>query len=410
MKIDLIHYSAPPIVGGVESVLAHHARLMSEAGHQVRVLAGRGEAIGERIPIVRLPLADSRHASILKIKRELDQGRVPEGFEAVRDELFDALSDATRETDFVIAHNVCSLHKNLPLTSALFELSQEAQAPHLILWHHDLAWTTSRYRSELHDGFPWDLLRRHWTGTTQVVVSELRKTELSALLGISTESITVVPNGLDLRKFLKLENQTEELVSKLNLLSASPILLLPVRITPRKNIELALRIVASLRQQYSDMALIITGPMGPHNPANVHYFERLRALRDELGLGSTVHFLAEYSEEYLPDGVIFDFYRIADALLMPSREEGFGIPIIEAGMAGLPVFCTDIPPLRALAGKHALYFSPDADPEQVAERIGEVLSNTATHQLRVRVRTQYTWEQIYSDRIRPLFRMTGRGK
>ena len=34
MKIALLHYSAPPIVGGVESVLAHHAREMAAAGHE----------------------------------------------------------------------------------------------------------------------------------------------------------------------------------------------------------------------------------------------------------------------------------------------------------------------------------------------------------------------------------------
>ncbi len=44
MKIDLLHYSAPPIVGGVESVISHHARLMSKAGHPVRIIAGRGDA------------------------------------------------------------------------------------------------------------------------------------------------------------------------------------------------------------------------------------------------------------------------------------------------------------------------------------------------------------------------------
>jgi hypothetical protein len=35
MKIALMHYSSPPVVGGVESVLAHHARLMKKDGHDV---------------------------------------------------------------------------------------------------------------------------------------------------------------------------------------------------------------------------------------------------------------------------------------------------------------------------------------------------------------------------------------
>lgn len=39
MNIVLVHYSAPPVVGGVESVLAHQARLMADAGHTVKIIA-----------------------------------------------------------------------------------------------------------------------------------------------------------------------------------------------------------------------------------------------------------------------------------------------------------------------------------------------------------------------------------
>ena len=43
MQIALLHYSVPPVIGGVESVLAQQARLMADAGHNVRGIAGRGE-------------------------------------------------------------------------------------------------------------------------------------------------------------------------------------------------------------------------------------------------------------------------------------------------------------------------------------------------------------------------------
>ena len=59
-NVALLHYSAPPIVGGVESVLGHHARLMAGAGHQVQIVAGRGEQTDPHIPFIHLPLADSR--------------------------------------------------------------------------------------------------------------------------------------------------------------------------------------------------------------------------------------------------------------------------------------------------------------------------------------------------------------
>ncbi|MCK6569450.1 MAG: glycosyltransferase, partial [Anaerolineales bacterium] len=93
------------------------------------------------------------------------------------------------------------LHKNLALTAALHEIYQTPRFPRLILWHHDLAWTTPRYRHELHEGYPWDLLRTQWEGVTQVVVSELRRRELSELLGITNSSIRVIPNGVDIEAF-----------------------------------------------------------------------------------------------------------------------------------------------------------------------------------------------------------------
>jgi glycosyltransferase involved in cell wall biosynthesis len=404
MRIGLLHYAAPPVVGGVESVLGHHARLMADAGHQVRIIAGRGAATDPRVEFVSLPLIDSRHPEVMAAKTALDTGSVPAGFPALVEAIHSALDTALAGVDVLIAHNVCSLHKNLALTAALRVMSGHPGAPRLILWHHDLSWTTSRYRAELHDGYPWELLRTDWPGAGQVVVSELRRRELADLLAIPLERITVIPNGVDLAAFYKLEEQTQALARQMCLLDAAPILLLPVRITPRKNIELALHTLAALRQEFPSASLVVTGPLGPHNPANVEYFDRLRALRADLSLEGSAHFLAERVEAYLPDPVIADFYRLADALLLPSREEGFGIPVIEAALAGLPVFCADIPPLRDLGSSQVTYFSPDADPEQIAGPVARRLSLDPVYQMRVRVRSTYSWERVYAQHIVPLLK------
>lgn len=397
MHIALIHYSAPPVVGGVESVLAQHARLMAQAGHSVRIIAARGERLSEHIPLVSLPLIDSRHPRVLAAKAELDRGVVPADFEPLTSEITHALQQALTDVDVLIAHNVCSLHKNLMLTAAIQRLEQ----PRKILWHHDLAWTTPRYQAELYDGDPWDLLRTDW-GARHVVVSELRQRELAELLQIPIESIAVVPNGIDQAAFFKLSPITLVLLQQIDLSHAAPILLLPVRLTPRKNIELALRTLAALRRDMREAILIVTGPLGAHNPANAAYFEKLKDMRAELNLAGAAYFLAELSDTYLPDEVIADFYRLADALFMPSREEGFGIPIIEAAFSRLPVFCTDIAPLQALGGAEASYFSPDADPADVAQSIVARLQRAVTYQFASRVRRNFAWEHIYRDHIAPL--------
>jgi glycosyltransferase involved in cell wall biosynthesis len=185
-------------------------------------------------------------------------------------------------------------------------------------------------------------------------------------------------------------------------MDAAPILLLPVRVTPRKNIELALQTVKELQKQFPQAALVVTGPLGPHNGNNVHYFEQLKILREELELEDSVHFLAELVDSFLPDEVIADFYRIADALFFPSREEGFGIPLIEAAFSHLPAFCADILPLRELGLEDATFFSPDEDPAKVAAMIAEYFNSSLPARLSMRARASFRWEAIYRQHIEPI--------
>jgi glycosyltransferase involved in cell wall biosynthesis len=280
----------------VESVIAHHARLMSADGHSVRLIAGRGEPLNEQIPLTKILLADSRHESVIQVKEQLDRGEVTKDFESLRDELAKELHTALSGVDVLIAHNVCSLNKNLALTAALHQLHTSKKLSRLILWHHDLAWTTPRYLPELHNGYPWDLLRNDWGSMTQVVNSELRRDELAGLMNLDPVSIHVIPNGVDTLRFYKLEAQTQSLLEKTKLLNAAPILLLPVRVTPRKNIELALQTLVELKKQFPQAALVVTGPLGPHNVNNRKYFESLSSLRAQLGLVGSAHFLAELAD------------------------------------------------------------------------------------------------------------------
>ena len=408
MKIALVHYSAPPIVGGVESVMGHQARLMAEAGHNVRIVAGRGDQTDERVDFVQIPIVDSRHPVVASIKQELDRGIVPDDFYSQVEELTGKLMSAVSDADCLIAHNVCSLNKNLILTAALKEISEQIDHPRLILWHHDLAWTTPRYLDELHNGYPWDLLRTAWAGAEQVTISEFRRRELADLMEIDEERIWVIPNGVDLPRFLKTESFTASVIERLDLLNAHPILLLPVRITPRKNIELALQTLASMRETDSQARLIVTGPLGPHNPANLAYFEKLLSLRESLSLEGSAYFLAELTGDYLPDEVISDFYKLADALILPSREEGFGIPVLEAGLAGLPAFCADIPPLRDLGSDFVKFFPLNVDPRTLSAQIHDQLSSSPIYRFRVHVRSQYSWQGVYRTQIGVLLKHTAK--
>lgn len=412
--IAMMHYAGPPVVGGVESVMQHHADLFADAGYQVRIITGRAQAWRPDVEVRIVEKFDSLHPEVLSIKKILDTGQVPDTFATLVTTIAEELTEALSGIDVVIAHNICTMAKNLALTAALRQVCAQPNGPRLIAWHHDLAWKAERYQSELHEGHPWSLLLEPWNDTniTHVAVSEMRQQELATLQGIPSEDINVISSGVTLNNFYSLDAISSDIISSNKLDSHYPIFLLPVRITKRKNIEFALEIIAELRETFPNCALIVTGPPGAHNTDNVSYFSTLTTLRSELQLEPTetndaaVYFLTEMVDERLPSSTISSLFRFCDALLIPSAEEGFGIPIIEAGLSGMPVFCSDIPPFREIAQTYATFFSLQNSAKIVATTIARHLHNDSCTALRHRVRSNYSWQAIFQDKIIPLTQTT----
>ncbi len=406
--IAILHYAGPPGLGGVEVTIQHHAHLLAAAGHQVRVLVGNGAPFHPDVSVVVDPHFGSRGAEIEAMNRELAAGNTSGRYPGLRQQTIATLATALQGVDMLIVHNVLTLHKNLALTAALYDLQRSGSIGRILAWCHDFAWCDPLYLPELHPGEPWSLLRQPWPATRYIVVSHDRQALLAKLLGLPTTQITVVTPGVDLATFYKLEPATQELIRQHNLLAGEPLLLLPARITRRKNIEQAIAIVGALQAQGHQPRLLVTGPPGPHNPANAAYLAELQALQHQHGVEAAVIFLyAVYTDKQgnphpVPDAILADLYRLADGLLFPSRAEGFGIPIIEAGLAGIPIFCSDIAPFRETAGAAAVYFDPQGDPAAIAAQIGAALQSDERSALRRRVRLHFTWEAIYQRDIRPL--------
>lgn len=407
----ILHYAAPPIIGGVESTIYHHARLLARAGLCVEIVAGRGEPVLPNVALHILPEIDSRHPEVLAVKAELDRGEVTARFYALRDALMAKLDRLLNGVDVLIGHNVFTLHKNLPLTAALYEWIVERGPRRLgvLAWHHDLAWRDPQYAGEVHAGYPWDLLRIPWPGVRHVTVSDARRGHLAAMYGLPAEQITVVPPGVDPAERMLWTETARRIVQAFRLEKADVILLLPARITRRKNIELAVRTTAALRRQTGmDARLLVSGPPGAHNPANQAYLEYLQGLCEDEGVREAVHFvytLGQGDKPLVPDdATMANLFLIADALFFPSREEGFGIPILEAGLVRLPIFCSDIEPFRATGQEEVFYFSPQAPAEEVASLVAQHLLTDRAFRLRRRVRQKHSWDYIVQDIILPLLR------
>jgi glycosyltransferase involved in cell wall biosynthesis len=384
-RLALLHYAAPPQTGGVEAILGAHARILREAGHDVIVIAGRGDA--ELVPEV-----DSRHPEVEEVARRLARGEpATRQFALLRARLATRLAPLVQDRDAVIAHNVLTMPFNLPLAAALGDLGRPVLA-----WTHDLAWTNPRYADFHRQGWPWTILSEAQPWATYVAISRTRQREIRDAMGLPAGSVPVVPNGVDAEALWSLSPPTLQLADRGDFRHADPLVLVPVRLTPRKRIELALEAAAILHRGHPGLRLVVSGPLGPHSAGNRAYWAELRDQRARLALEQVVCFLHELGPpgggHPVGDRSVADLYRMADAVLLPSESEGFGLPLLEAALCRAPLVCADIPVLRDLATA-AFTFQEPAGPEAVARALERALASRVARAKRGVVR-RYSWGAV----------------
>jgi glycosyltransferase involved in cell wall biosynthesis len=408
-RVAILHYSAAPTVGGVEAVISAHAAALSENGYPVSVIAGKGspQAFPESVDFIQIPEMDTQHPRITALSASLESGLVPQGFEEASINLQLELARALDSMQIIILHNLFSKHFNLPLTVALYRLIPQFPEKRWICWSHDFTWTSKSSRSKVYPGFPWDLLRTYIPQVTYVTVSQSRKRELVDLLEYPADRVQVVYNGVNLSNSLGLSSEGLALSKRLDLFRGNLILLMPVRVTRAKNIELALKILAELKERGAHPRLVVSGPPDPHDKNSMAYFRQLQNLRSRLELESEMHFVWESGptpgQPYrIGARLVGELLRICDVMLMPSHYEGFGMPVLEAGLAGAAVATTSVPAAIEIAGDEVILFELHESPQAIARKILDWSHSSRRYQLRRKIRKNYTWNAIFERDIRPM--------
>lgn len=320
MRIALLHYSKPPVIGGVERVVGEQAAALRALGHEVEILT-------------RCDWRPECH------------------------------------WDVVVAHNLFTMPFDLSWTRELLILSQKLSQTRWINWVHDVRWADKVPRA------------------MHIAVSEQQKREYAQY---TREPIYVVPNGCDAKAVLGLT----ERVSSLRLEKASLVLLQPTRFVRRKNIEMGLRVLAEL----PDAIYLVTAAPDPHQKDGIQYFRELKCLSRELDVTKRVHFLGE--KVVLSDEDVRSLYQMSDALFFPSFQEGYGLPLIEAALHQLPVFCSDIPAHREVAALDAHFFKLNASPKKLAGKIRAYPAIQA-RQLRRKMILRLDWRELLSKKLFP---------
>jgi glycosyltransferase involved in cell wall biosynthesis len=112
------------------------------------------------------------------------------------------------------------------------------------------------------------------------------------------------------------------------------------------------------------------------------------------------------AEARKPDNIVFTGYaaesvkvavfRGATGVVFPSFAEGFGIPVVEGAVMGVPVLCSDIPVFREVAGDNAIYFDP-YDPKSLAAAIERILGDPGAARQKAELLRESVLERFSQD-------------
>jgi glycosyltransferase, group 1 family protein len=190
-----------------------------------------------------------------------------------------------------------------------------------------------------------------------VAVSECTKRDIVKFYGISPEKIDVVYQGCDPVFARPVSKKEKDRVRAAYGLPERFILSVGT-IEERKNLLLAVKAVEKL----DDVHLVAIGK-------STDYAKKVQDYVEAHGLENRVHIIHNLKFGDLPI-----LYHLASLFVYPSRFEGFGIPIVEALSAGVPVIASAGSCLEEAGGEHSIYVDPD-DVGGMANAMKKVLAD-----------------------------------
>ncbi|MCA9900823.1 MAG: glycosyltransferase [Anaerolineales bacterium] len=228
-----------------------------------------------------------------------------------------------------------------------------------------------------------------------IAATPAEEAQLIELYDADPAKIAIIPPGVDLERFQPIIKETAK--KRVGIPCGDTNILFAGRIEPLKGIDTMLRAMALIQERRPEvlhnacMAIIGGDPWADDLDEEM---ARLQQLRHDLDIHDLVTFLGAKDQDLLPN-----YYAAAEMVVMPSHYESFGMVALEAMAMGTPVIASEVGGLAHLV-KHGVtgYHVPSRDPEALAARIYEMLSNKeCRQQMGQQAREyarQYAWPNI----------------
>ena len=272
--------------------------------------------------------------------------------------------------------------------NVLCQIKAEFKVP-FILTYHSTEWGRNGNK---HASW-WEateISHREWLGGYEasevIITSNILRDEVQYLYQIPDYKISIVPNGIYKGK-IKRDIDPGKIKQKYGIHPFTPVILFIGRMSYQKGPDLMVQSIPHILSHRGDPEFVFIGEGEMRMPC--------QKLAHELGIGHKCHFLG-----YAPDETAIEWNNACDIVCVPSRNEPFGIVVLEAWDAAKTVVATDaVKIIKGFKNGISVY----KDPYSIAWGINYVLDGNGSNKLGLEgkrlVETIYNWDSISSSTI-----------
>ncbi len=328
IRICFIHYG----IGwkdGVNSVITSFAESIQIAGKQAEVCFLAGEIKGR----IKKRFLSWEIKELLPKKEEFSKSK--EYFLKKGEIIAKKISEIVVDNDIkkVIIENplMGDYHLAAMLGFLFFAQKYKPEGVEVFFRVHDFFLDEEKYYKHFNEIFSLEERKKLFQskGINRIFIINKNLKNKLRKIGFPQNKIYYLPNGLKIKRFRQKpgKSKLKKIKKNLGFLQKDKILLYPVRIVARKNIEEAILLAYFIRLLTEDnYVLFVSGEVDKKDPLTEDYFQYLKKLKE------VVNFRIVFGKRVKVS--ISTLYNLAEAVIITSIREGFGLPFLECWIAG----------------------------------------------------------------------------